>query len=119
MTYCTYQSVHWLSYSFSWVLDVAIKCLNVERHSWDICQSLLPYDCVDALFSFIGETVNFLEDCHIASCLKISKRIINAMCLLPCKESEQVDIQGNPPSSILLRIGQILLKHKWWTTHSC
>jgi hypothetical protein len=49
---------------------MAIKCLNVEHHSWDICHSLLPYDCVDALCSFIGETVNFLEDYHIASCLK-------------------------------------------------
>jgi hypothetical protein len=29
--------VHWLSYLFSWVLDVAIKSLNAERHSWDIC----------------------------------------------------------------------------------
>jgi len=29
--------VHWLSYLFSWVLDMAIKSLNVERHSWYIC----------------------------------------------------------------------------------
>jgi len=29
--------VHWLSYLFSWVLVVAIKSLNVERHSWYIC----------------------------------------------------------------------------------
>jgi hypothetical protein len=29
--------VHWLSYLFFWVLDVAIKSLNVERHSWYIC----------------------------------------------------------------------------------
>jgi len=25
--------VHWLSYLFSWILDVAIKSLNDERHS--------------------------------------------------------------------------------------
>jgi hypothetical protein len=29
--------VHWLSYLFSWVLDMAIKSLNAERHSWYIC----------------------------------------------------------------------------------
>ena len=29
--------VHWLSYLFSWVLDVAIKSLSAERHSWYIC----------------------------------------------------------------------------------
>jgi hypothetical protein len=29
--------VHWLGYLFSWVLDMAIKSLNAERHSWYIC----------------------------------------------------------------------------------
>ena len=41
--------VHWLSYLFSWVLDVAIKSLNAERHSWYIClfniMLILNRDC--------------------------------------------------------------------------